>query len=105
MRIVSKGGSAPAVIECGQLTVGISRQARNRLLVQLRGELDIASAGELERKLYLPRRAKVDLDLSGLTFVDAAGMRVLLGILGKRGGRARVVATSSAVARRMSETS
>jgi anti-anti-sigma factor len=93
---------APAIIDCGQLTVAISRQSRNRLLVELRGELDMASASELERKLYLPRRAKVDLDLSGVTFVDAAGTRILLGIWGKRGGRARVIATSPAVAQRLS---
>ena len=61
----------------------------------------MASASELERKLYLPRRARVDLDLSGVTFVDAAGMRVLGGIWGRRGGRAKVVAASSAVAQRL----
>ena len=97
----AKAERSPAIVDCGALTVAISRQSRNRLLVELRGELDMASASELERKLYLPRRAKVDLDLSGVTFVDAAGMRVLLGIWGKRGGRAKVIAASPAVAQRL----
>jgi anti-anti-sigma factor len=89
------------MLDCGALSVAISRKARNRLLVELHGELDVASAGVLERKLYLPRRAKVDLDLSGVTLVDEAGMRVLLGIWGKRGGRAKVIAASAAVEQRM----
>jgi anti-anti-sigma factor len=99
--MAAKAERSPAIVDCGGLTVAISRQARNRLLVELRGELDLSSASELERKLYLPRRAKVDLDLSGVTFVDAAGMRVLRGIWGKRGGRARVIATSPAVSERL----
>ena len=100
--MATKAERSPAIVDCGALTVAISRQSRNRLLVELRGELDTASASELERKLYLPRRAKVDLDLSEVTFVDAAGMRVLGGIWGKRGGRAKVIATSPAVAQRLS---
>ena len=64
-RVASKADRAPAMLDCGALSVAISRKARNRLLVELHGELDVASAGVLERKLYLPRRAKVDLDLSG----------------------------------------
>jgi anti-anti-sigma factor len=100
--MAAKADRAPATIDCGGLTASISRQSRNRLLVELRGELDMASASELERKLYLPRRAKVDLDLSGVTFVDAAGMRVLRGVWDKRGGRAKVIAASEAVTERLS---
>ncbi len=91
--------SAPAVMDCGQLKVAISRKARNRLLVELWGTLDAASAAELERKLYLPRRAKVDLDLGGITAVDEAGMRFLVGVCGKSGGKANVIATSPAARR------
>ncbi|HEY7150045.1 MAG TPA: STAS domain-containing protein [Solirubrobacterales bacterium] len=100
--MAAKADRTPAIVDCGGLTVAISRQSRNRLLVELRGELDMAAASELERKLYLPRRAKVDLDLSGVTFVDAAGMRVLLGVWDKRGGRAKVIASSPAVTQRLS---
>jgi anti-anti-sigma factor len=88
---------APAVIDCGPLKVALSRKARNRLLVELRGELDAATAGELETRLYLPRSAKVDLDLSGLTFVDAAGLRFLTSIWEKTGGKTYLLATSPAV--------
>ena len=48
--------------------------------VSVRGELDVATAGSLE-KLLLRRRepgARIRLDLSGLGFMDSTGLRVLL---------------------------
>lgn len=73
-------------------------------MVELAGELDIASARALERRLYLPRQVAVELDLSRITFIDLPGARLLRGICEKRGRRAVVVATSSA-ARRVLELS
>jgi anti-anti-sigma factor len=99
-----KSNRAPAILNCGPLTVAISRVARNRLLVELDGELDIASAKELERRFYMPRQVKVDLDLTRLTFIDVPGARLLRAICEKRGGKAEVVATSPA-ARRALEVS
>jgi anti-anti-sigma factor len=43
----------------------------------LRGELDLGSAGELERALA-EADGDVLLDLRGLTFMDSTGVRVLL---------------------------
>jgi anti-anti-sigma factor len=48
--------------------------------VTVRGELDVATAGSLE-KLLLRRRepgTRIRLDLSGLGFMDSTGLRVLL---------------------------
>jgi anti-sigma B factor antagonist/stage II sporulation protein AA (anti-sigma F factor antagonist) len=79
--------------------VAVTRTARNCLLLEFTGELDIASARQLERKLFLPRRADMDLDLSGLSFVDATGIRFLVMVARKRGGKAIVVAYSPAARR------
>jgi anti-anti-sigma factor len=47
------------------------------------GELDLANVGELENRLHQLRaeNAHVELDLSGLDFMDAAGLRVLAGAM------------------------
>jgi anti-sigma B factor antagonist len=49
----------------------------NGTLVLPDGELDLASAPELEAVL-LAQRGRVVVDLRGLSFVDATGLRVLL---------------------------
>jgi anti-anti-sigma factor len=52
-----------------------------RLRLRVRGELDIATADLLAERLrgLRERRAKVLLDLDDLAFIDASGMRVILG--------------------------
>ena len=49
-------------------------------VIRLRGELDIATAPDLERVLVTarPRGERVVLDLAGLRFMDSTGLRVLL---------------------------
>jgi anti-sigma B factor antagonist len=49
-------------------------------IVRVHGELDIATAGNLERALLRPRDPgdRVVLDLAGLRFMDSTGLRVLL---------------------------
>ncbi len=49
-------------------------------IVRLRGELDVATAPELERALLRPRppRQRVVLDLAELRFMDSTGLRILL---------------------------
>jgi anti-sigma B factor antagonist len=49
-------------------------------VLRVRGELDIATAGDLERALLRPRDPgqRVVLDLAGLRFMDSTGLRVLL---------------------------
>ncbi len=51
--------------------------------VVLSGELDLATAGQVEEELeeVLERSpARLVIDLSGLEFMDAAGLRALLGV-------------------------
>jgi len=52
-----------------------------RVRVKLRGELDLATAGLVADHLrrLCERRDAVVLDLDDLTFIDAAGMRAILG--------------------------
>jgi anti-sigma B factor antagonist len=49
-------------------------------VVRVNGELDIATAGDLERAILRPREPgeRVVLDLTGLRFMDSTGLRVLL---------------------------
>jgi anti-sigma B factor antagonist len=59
-------------------TVGVER--RNRaLIVQPRGELDLASVGTLRAALDgVETPGRVVLDLRGLSFIDSTGLRLLV---------------------------
>ena len=46
-------------------------------VVVVAGELDAATAGQLTRRLSAPPPLRV-IDLSGVTFIDASGLRVLV---------------------------
>ena len=85
---------AAAVLHCGPLIATVTRTARNRLLIELSGQLDVGSAAQLERRLFLPRRAEIDLDLGEIDFVDTAGTRFLAMVAQKRGGKVEIVACS-----------
>jgi anti-sigma B factor antagonist len=54
--------------------------ASGESVVRVHGELDIATAGDLERTLLRPRDPgeRVVLDLGGLRFIDSTGLRVLV---------------------------
>jgi anti-sigma B factor antagonist len=72
--------------------------------VTLDGQLDLARAPELERRLDAIPRARMDvrLDLSRLTFVDSAGLSVLLRLANRaeeHGRRVMLVHTRPEVAR------
>jgi anti-sigma B factor antagonist len=49
-------------------------------IVRVHGELDIATAGDLERAVLRPREPgdQVVLDLAGLRFMDSTGLRILM---------------------------
>jgi anti-anti-sigma factor len=49
-------------------------------VLKVMGEVDLASAGELRRALEqaLAVSSKVVVDMGGVTFIDAAGLRALL---------------------------
>ena len=69
------------------------------------GELDIATVELLERALVEVERAdsaRIVLDLSGLSFIDSTGLRLLLDVNERCGGaadRLRVIAGAPAVER------
>ena len=68
------------------------------------GELDIATASSLERSLLDIDEADrmIVLDLSGLSFIDSTGLRVVVELNRRYGGeidRLRIVAESRAVER------
>ena len=68
------------------------------------GELDIATAAALERELAsvgATDAATIVLDLSGLTFIDSTGLRIVLDFTefcGGLDGRLRVIAVTGATA-------
>jgi anti-anti-sigma factor len=81
-------------LHCGPLTATVVRVAKNRLRIELAGRLDIDSVKQLDRRLFLPRRADIHLDLSELDFIDEAGINFLLMLAQKKGGRAEAIAYS-----------
>lgn len=72
-----------------QLELGYQRTADGQAMVNVRGELDIATAEQahayLRRVMDGEKKGKVTLNLADLTFCDAAG----LGVLAKVAGYAR----------------
>ena len=72
---------AADLLKVGQLTV---RSERDGVLhaISVQGELDLANADELERELVRVEGTdalSIVLDLSGLTFIDSTGVRLLIG--------------------------
>jgi anti-sigma B factor antagonist len=58
-----------------------SRREGDTVVVQLNGELDLASAPDLERELREAEAGnptRVVIDLSGLAFMDSTGLQALL---------------------------
>jgi anti-anti-sigma factor len=72
-----------------QLELGCQRTADGQAMVNVRGELDIATAEQahayLRRVVDGEKKGKITLNLGDLTFCDAAG----LGVLAKVAGHAR----------------
>lgn len=64
------------------------RQEGGRLLVLVRGELDLATAPELEGVLVeaLDAGERVLVDVRGLEFMDSSGVRVLVAAHARAGG-------------------
>ena len=62
--------------------LGISTEARpDDIFVALSGDLDIATAADLERTIADAQAGECDsvtIDLRGLEFIDSTGLRVLL---------------------------
>jgi anti-sigma B factor antagonist len=63
------------------------------LSLRVSGELDLLTAPRLEEVLegQIEQGANVTFDLDGLGFIDAAGLRVLVGVRRSVGSRGRVL--------------
>jgi anti-sigma B factor antagonist len=69
--------------------------------VRLVGELDLSSVGEVEARL-VAMEGDLELDCSGLTFIDASGIRVFVAVYDacvRRGARLVIVNPSRCVVR------
>jgi anti-anti-sigma factor len=67
-----------------------SALAGEPLVVSVRGEVDLATAPELEasvRDAFAIRPEAVLLDLRALTFIDSSGLRVLVALANEAGER------------------
>jgi anti-sigma B factor antagonist len=65
------------------VTTGEASQTRERpqAVLALEGELDVANATDAQKRMLhldLRRGGRLVLDLSGLTFMDSTGIRVIL---------------------------
>ncbi len=75
------------------------------IIVAISGEVDVCTEGPLQQallRIIRERGARLMLDLSGVSFLDCAGLRAFLAI-GRlaelRGGFLRLIAASAAVRR------
>jgi anti-anti-sigma factor len=80
-----------------------------QLIVRVHGEIDIATAGDLERTLDAALQpaevSRLELDMSGVPFMDCSGIRVLLNAkrrLDKRGGTLTLINRTPQVIRLLS---
>ena len=86
------------------LTLSV-RPCDDGIIVALSGEVDVCTEGPLQQVLLWimsGRSARIFLDVSGVSFMDCAGLRALLTTRRRaelRGGCMRLVATSAAVRR------
>jgi anti-anti-sigma factor len=62
----------------GALEIKITRAGPNETTVAVSGEIDIATAPELERFLSNLTDGDVAVDLSGVPFLDSAGVKALI---------------------------
>ena len=85
--------SSISVRKHGPLTIRIE-QDRNSIVLRASGELDIASAPGLEYSVLQALESgasSIVLDLTAVSFIDRAGLRVLLWAAGRsRGGADRL---------------
>jgi anti-sigma B factor antagonist len=81
------------------------RPGDDGIIVTVRGEVDVCTRGLLQEALLRIMRehgARLLLDVAGVSFMDCAGLRVLLATqrrAGLRGGFLRLIAVSRAVRR------
>ena len=95
--------------EAGRLQVELEPEGE-RILVRVRGELDVSSATEFETKLREAIRRNpfgVTVDLGGVSFIDSMGLRALISaaMLAQTSRRELIVLWASEQVRYVIETS
>jgi anti-sigma B factor antagonist len=97
--------SEEVVPQFGELVADV-HQPGDRLVIRLRGELDVSTAHRAfdvgVSALQASADQRVDLDLSEVTFCDSTGVRTLLDMQhhgASRGGEFRLTAASARVRR------
>ena len=85
-------GATTSVAQAMQLELAYQMTTEGKATVQVRGELDIATADQAYaylRDVVDSQQGPVTMNLAGLTFCDAAGLGVLARVAGhaKRSGR------------------
>jgi len=65
----------------GEFRVSVEESSANQVVVRVAGEVDVATAPELDAALVVGTKAgkRVVLDLSECGFIDSFGLRTLLG--------------------------
>jgi anti-sigma B factor antagonist len=81
---------------CGQLVVRRVEHRPDVVLLHVAGELDLATAGQLERELWQAPAGATIIDLSGCGFLAASGITVLLRAAGRARQERRRVAVVAA---------
>ena len=78
------------------MSLEVTRAAQDgTVMLAVKGEIDMASAGELRRALDdTPDQGRLVLDLTGVEYLDSAGVKVLYDHLGRH---PEVVVNSGAV--------
>ena len=81
-----------------------ARSGDDGIVVAVSGEVDVCTEGALQQVLLriMRERGRLLLDLSGVSFIDCAGLRALLTTRRRAelcGGFMRLIATSAAVRR------
>ena len=87
----------------GALELGLETLSEGGAVVHVDGELDLATAPELEKLLAgIDLGERLVIDLSPCTFLDSSAVRVLITTIrdaGERGGAVTLVAPDPGVAR------
>jgi anti-anti-sigma factor len=93
-----------------QLTVSVTQEMFAGALVEVAGEIDIATSGELEARLtqlIADGRPRLLVDLAGVHFCDSSGLRALLNTRERAdadGGMFQLIAPQPIVAKAISVT-
>jgi anti-sigma B factor antagonist len=75
-----EGSRAEQIVKLGQLSIRSKRDGETHT-IGVRGEIDVAGAGRVERELLRAEATDAQaivLDLSTLSFIDSTGVRMLV---------------------------